>query len=215
MNISQEKEFLKFVKLLNDNDLLQEVIVVGSWAEYVYEEAGILPEGFGRELVTSDVDFLIKNLRKPAPPKNLLNFVKECGYMVDTDRFTNVNKIYSDSLEIEFLIAQKGAGTESSLKTNLGVTAQALRHMEVLLNHIETQRCMGFEIKVPSLESFITHKMIINGERGIKAEKDRFAIINLIPYLDKAKFGQTFDSLTKNEKSRVSEFMEENDVLIR
>ncbi len=142
MNILQEREFLKFIKLLNDNDVLNELVVVGSWAEYVYEQAGVLPEGFGRELITSDVDFLIGNLRKPIPPMNLLSFVKDSGYIVDTDRFTGCNKIYTENLEIEFLIAQKGAGTKASLKTNLGIMAQTLRHMEVLVNNIETCRCL-------------------------------------------------------------------------
>ncbi len=215
MNILQEREFLKFIKLLNDNDVLNELVVVGSWAEYVYEQAGVLPEGFGRELITSDVDFLIGNLRKPIPPMNLLSFVKDSGYIVDTDRFTGCNKIYTENLEIEFLIAQKGAGTKASLKTNLGIMAQTLRHMEVLVNNIETFRCLEFEVKAPSLESFVLHKMIINRERGIKAEKDAFAIMNLLPFLDKEKFNNLFETLSKTEKRKANEFMTAHEILAK
>ena len=32
-------------------------------------------------------------------------------------------------LEVEFLIRKMGAGVEAALKTNVGVTAQALRHL--------------------------------------------------------------------------------------
>lgn len=37
-----------------------------------------------------------------------------------------------DELEIEFLIEQMGSGIESVIRTNLGVNAQALRHMGIL-----------------------------------------------------------------------------------
>lgn len=36
------KDFWKFIKLLSDNGLLGHVIVIGSWAEYVYAQGGVL-----------------------------------------------------------------------------------------------------------------------------------------------------------------------------
>lgn len=42
MNI-QQTEFLKFMKLLSDNDCLQHVVLIGSWTEYLYTEAKLLP----------------------------------------------------------------------------------------------------------------------------------------------------------------------------
>lgn len=52
----QQKEFLGFLKLLADNDLLDHVLVAGSWAEYVYSQTGLLP-GFDVHLRTLDMDF--------------------------------------------------------------------------------------------------------------------------------------------------------------
>lgn len=40
MNI-QQKEFIRFIKLLNDNDLLPHVIAIGSWAEFLYRECNL------------------------------------------------------------------------------------------------------------------------------------------------------------------------------
>ncbi len=50
-----------------------------------------------------------------------------------------MTKLYTtEGLEIEFLIGKVGAGLETSLRTNLGVTAQSLGHMEVLDRHMVT-----------------------------------------------------------------------------
>lgn len=81
---SYQKEFTKFIKLLNDNDLLQYVLVVGSWAEFIYEESGVI-EGFEPNIRTLDMDILIKNLRKPNPPVSIISLANEENYRIDTD----------------------------------------------------------------------------------------------------------------------------------
>lgn len=67
----------------------------------------MLSEEYGANIHTLDVDFLLKNLKRPIPPYNLMKLVRENGY----------------GAEIEFLLAKRGAGNESALKTNLGVRA--------------------------------------------------------------------------------------------
>ena len=57
--------FWKFIKLLHDNDLLQHVELIGSWCEYLYAQSGYLSD-FTANLRTIDVDFLVKNLSRPA-----------------------------------------------------------------------------------------------------------------------------------------------------
>ena len=107
---TQTREFTRFLKLLSDNDCLKHVVLVGSWAEYLYHECGVL-DGFEPNIKTMDIDFLIKNLRRPAKSISLATLAKEAGYLVNADRITGVTKIYERSgLEIEFLIGKAGAG---------------------------------------------------------------------------------------------------------
>ena len=102
----QQREFSRFVKLLHDNDCLEHVILIGSWAEYVYQKTGLF-DGFESNIKTMDMDFLIKNLRKPLPEKNLAVLAKNEGYLVENDILTGVTKIYDKAgLEIEFLIGK-------------------------------------------------------------------------------------------------------------
>ena len=60
--MNQEKqyiEFWKFIGILHQADLLRHLILIGSWAEYIYAQSGILP-GYDANLRTLDVDFLIQ-----------------------------------------------------------------------------------------------------------------------------------------------------------
>lgn len=195
--------FWKFIKLLSDNDLLQHIELVGSWCEYLYAQSGYLP-GFTAGIRTLDIDFLIKNLRKPSKKMSLAKIAEENGYLVDHDVLSGSTKIYTpDLMEIEFLIEQKGVGTEPVLKTNLGVTAQALRHLGILKSNSITINMFNMEISLPSPEAYVIHKIIINEQRGKKSEKDLQAINGLWPFLDQEKVQKLVESLSKKEKSIV------------
>ena len=205
---TQQKEFVRFIKLLDDNDCLQDVVVVGSWAEFLYREAGLL-QGFEPNIRTLDIDFLIKNLRRPVPEKNLGKLARDAGYIVESDFLDGTTKILEKSgLEIEFLINKIGAGLETTLKSNLGVTAQSLRHLNILASNIVEVSYVGMKISVPVPEAYATHKMVINHDRGRKQEKDTQAILNLWPFLDKEKLGAILARLTKNEQKAARVFME-------
>lgn len=195
--------FWKFIKLLSDNDLLQHIELAGSWCEYLYAQSGYLP-GFTAGIRTLDIDFLIKNLRKPSKKLSLAKIAEENGYLVDHDVLSGSTKIYTpDLMEIEFLIEQKGVGAEPVLKTNLGVTAQALRHLGILKSNSITINMFNMEISLPSPEAYVIHKIIINEQRGKKSEKDLQAIDGLWPFLDQEKVQKIIESLSKKEKSIV------------
>ena len=88
----QEKEFLRVIKLLAESGCLDHVILIGSWAEYLYQNLGIIPTGT-TALRTLDVDFLVKNLREPQPPVNLEAIALEEGFAVDNHPLLGTMKI--------------------------------------------------------------------------------------------------------------------------
>lgn len=210
----QQKEFTRFIKLLSDNDCLRHVILVGSWAEYIYEQTGLL-KGFDANIKTLDIDFLLINLRKPNPPKNISILAKEAGYIVQNDVLDGTTKILDkEGLEIEFLINKVGAGLESTLRTNLGVVAQSLRHMDVILRHKLEIDYLGININAPVPEAYVLHKIIINTQRKAKQEKDRLAIIHMWEYLDKGTLVGVYNELTKKEQKTVNDFLTVNNLQI-
>ena len=198
--------FWKFIKLLHDNNLLEHVIVIGSWCEYIYAQSGILPD-YSTVLRTLDIDFLIKNMRKPSEKVNLSTIAQQNGYTVDYDVMNETTKIYTpDLMEIEFLIEQKGAGIEPVIKTNLGVNAQALHHVGMLKQHTITVSLFDMDITVPIPEAYAVHKVIINESRGKKSEKDMNAVQNILSYLDRDKLKDVIDTLTKKERAVATQF---------
>lgn len=157
-----------------------------------------------------DIDFLLINMRKPNPPANVTALARDAGYLVENDILDGTTKILDkEGLEIEFLINKAGAGLESSLKTNLGVVAQSLRYMDILLNNSTSVDYLGMSLTVPFPEAYVIHKMVINNQRKGKQEKDRNAIINLFPYLDPERFQNIKDSLSRKEQKAVNTFIEE------
>ena len=204
----QQKEFLAFLKLLADNDLLDKVMVAGSWAEYVYAQSGLLP-GFDGNLKTLDVDFLIKNQRRPNPPTNIAKLASDAGYEVLYDILDETTKIITpERLEIEFLLNQMGSGTHRVLPTNLGVNAQALRHMDISLRNTVTVDMLTLSVTVPKPEAYVLHKMVINTDRKpAKQEKDARAVYRLAPYLNQEVYTEIYESFTKKEKQQVDAFL--------
>lgn len=203
----QTLAFEKVLRLLDDAECLDHVILIGSWAEFVYREAGIL-EGFAPNIRTLDVDFLVRNLRRPNPPANLVAVAREAGYLVQSDRLDGTTRIFDTSgLEIEFLINKLGAGVEETLRTNIGVTAQALRHLGVLASRTLKLECLGHMVVVPTPEAYAVHKMVINSRRGGKSQKDAEAVAGLWPYLDQGEVMALVRSLTKKEAAAAQGFM--------
>lgn len=200
------KDFWELIKFLDHNGLLDHVIVVGSWAEYLYAQSGTL-DGFISNLRTLDIDLLITNINKPSPNVNITKIMHELGYTIDEDRISGTTKIYTPGfMEIEFLVTQRGSGIKSVLSTNLGVNAQAIRNLNILKDNCILVQVFDFNISVPLPEAYVIHKAIINKERLIKAEKDRDSIKNLLPYINKDTVLRIFEGLTKKTEESNYEF---------
>jgi len=208
MNELQVRDFLKTIKLLHDNDCISHIIIVGSWAEYLYIETGVLPS-YSANIRTLDLDLLVKNLRAPRKGVNLPELAKAAGYWVESERMTGITKLLlPGSLEVDFLLSKKGAGKEAALKTNLGVTAQTLRAMELLLENTIKIDYYGMVLEVPSPEAYVLHKMIINKERKDKSEKDRMSINEMYNHLDSTRFESLIQTISKKNQNEVRGYID-------
>lgn len=212
----QQKEVLHLLKVLNDNGILDHVVLVGSWAEYVYAMGDVLP-GFTVNLRTIDVDFLVKNLRRPTAPVDVVALIKEEEYEVAHDILLGTTKFFSPNcgLEVEFLIPKRGSGSEAVLQTNLGVVAQSLWHMTAVVNNTITANVLGMKVQVPCPEIYVLTKMIIHEDRKPeKQRKDARSVQKLLPYLDYDKLDALFASATKKEKASIREFIKKNGEMV-
>lgn len=202
-----EEQFKLFIKCLAEAGCLDDIIIVGSWAEYLYSKCGLL-KGYEPSIKTLDVDLLIPNLNKPRTPSDLVRVAKEAGFTYTEDSLTGDSKFIGDELfEVEFLIAQKGNGTQKLPRTNIGVNAQQLTHIDMLVRHTRQAILDEYRLIVPTPEAYAIHKMIINHTRKGKALSDREKIDILIPYLNQEELNAVYNELSKKETKYLSEYI--------
>ncbi|MFZ5634146.1 MAG: GSU2403 family nucleotidyltransferase fold protein [Bacillota bacterium] len=183
----QKEIFWETLSTFQEIGLLENLLLVGSWAEYIYQ---FCLKDFFPIIRTRDMDFLIKNIRRPARKINIYEVLESKGFIVDTDYLTGVTKFYKEGvLELEFLVLEKGRGQlEPYIVEPLGIKAEGLRHMDFLLFNSITVETKGIRISVPSPQAYLLHKLIINDQRQVdKKEKDIESVINLLEYINQDK----------------------------
>ncbi|MCL2525933.1 MAG: nucleotidyltransferase domain-containing protein [Coriobacteriia bacterium] len=83
-------EFWKVVEVLEDTGLLPHLMIVGSWAEYIYAQA------YGDQLLasfrTQDVDILVPNIRIPKKGVNIYAALADKGFVYDENIVNGVGK---------------------------------------------------------------------------------------------------------------------------
>lgn len=80
INVPFKDEFDRLLCCINEAGCSEYVMIIGSWAEYLYDTNGLF-EGFVPTMKTQDVDVLIKNLRLPKAKSNLITIATEKGFL--------------------------------------------------------------------------------------------------------------------------------------
>lgn len=209
MNIDTRfrKEFDSFLSCLHEAGCLKYVIVIGSWAEYMYLQSG-KHVGYEAPMKTMDLDFLIADMKKPVPPVHLRETALKYGFEYSEDYFDGTSKFTgAENFEVEFLVQQKAGGIHPAGRANIGVNPQALTHLSMLERYSEVIQYGGLEVRVPIPEAYAIHKMIINSRRGIKAAADREKVERILPFLN-IKYAEVVRSgLTRKEKKMLEEYL--------
>ena len=218
--MNQKTVFWETIEIFENQGVLEHIMLIGSWAEYVYQESQYL-ENFRANLRTHDVDWLIRNIRKPRQKIKLIEAMEAKGFVTEIDYINGVHKFHKGSdLEIEFLVREKGQGKSDAYEVeSLGIKAIGLRNMEILLDNAVNIPCKGYCITVPSPQAYMLHKMVINMERKEKQEKDTRAIMDLLFYLEQSEEQMSIlqiilKGLTKKQQIKVKKFAEMNNIIM-
>lgn len=208
--------FWDTIRIFSQNDILTYVILIGSWVEYIYEVSNYF-KSFKASLKTKDVDFLIKNIRKPNYKINIVSILEKEGYLVDIDYISEIFKFYKDKdLEIEFLVREIGKGQSEPYDViSFGIKAEGLRNTDILVNNVLCLKVRNFYINVPTPQAYVLQKMIISDQRKNKAEKDYLGIENLLDHIKESsvelhKLRNLYNELSKKQRKKVDEFCKIN-----
>ncbi len=206
VSVAQKESFRLALEALKETGLLSHVLVIGSWAEYLYQETD--PEsGFVKHLQTRDLDLFLENLRKPDNPAGIVEALKQRGFLLDIDRVTEVGKFYKeDLLEIQFLVRALGSAIVTShMAPALSIRVEGLRDLDVLSFKPMTVEWEDYSIRIPSPEAFVLQKLLIQDYRqSWKREKDIEAVRMVLSRLVRSTpLIMHFNHLSDSRKKRI------------
>jgi len=157
----QKKAFTDALEALNEEGLLRYVVIIGSWAEYLYECA-FPRKGFTANLRTRDLDIFIPNRGRLRGKKNLVETMRKRGYGVVEDPVTGVSKFYrEDLLEVQFVARSLGSGEKDVVEVpGLGIKTEALRYLNLLKENPISVYYRGLKVEVPAPEAYVLQKLV-------------------------------------------------------
>ena len=212
----QETAFWDAIEAFDEEGLLPYVILIGSWAEYVY--SFYFTTNFKPSLRTTDADFLYTNLRMPKSTISISEALKEKGFTYTENLLTGVGKFVKEGfLEIEFLVRVLGSGERRYEKIpSIGITAVGLREVNLLANYPLQLECRKYKITVPEPEAYIIQKLIINPLRTSdeKREKDMRGVDILLRHINRDRLRQIYDNLPKKDRQVVDDVCDSNAIKI-
>ncbi len=169
--------------------VLPHVMLIGSWAVYFYRHY-FKPGSYQPSIRTRDMDFLVA-----WPPPRMAQSVDLPREMADLDFVTGYRGeegymiLQHPDLLLEFLVPERGRGGNKAVPLpQLGVNAQPLRYLDMLLENAITVRYEYLSLRLPHPARFGLHKLLVAGRRRVaaKADKDRNEARKVLAALDTA-----------------------------
>lgn len=221
MNKEQEQAFWDTIKVLHELDILSHVMLIGSWAEYLFPM--LFETEFEPNIRTRDIDFFYRNLKLPNKPVRFVEAMKKNGFLYDVDSISEVAKFYKeDLLEIEFLTKVFGSGARSVyLIAGLGIKAEGLRIINILDDFATEVSQNGYTVIVPLPSAYVVQKLLANPTRvpASKREKDIASVVNLLDHINASEkhrqdLNRVLSSLTVKQRKVLDEVTRTNRIIL-
>ncbi len=196
MDRKQRNLLIKVLKLLQKEELLEHLIVAGSWCLYFYKFYYNKRQSIAT-LRTRDVDFFIPSPKAIKIEVDLPELLEHLGFITDFQGRAGYIRFVHPELFIEFLVPEKGRPITKPYKLKqLKINAQALRFLEVLQIRTVNIKVKDIELTLPHPSCFVLHKILVYKRRPKKDKraKDIEQIIRVLDFLQKQR---EFDSLAE------------------
>lgn len=192
---------LEVLRRLYQNDLLNKIILIGSWCLPFYEQyfRGIQ---YQPAIKTRDLDLLFTKSLTNDINTDIPALLKDLGFIVGFKGSKGYIVLQHPDLIVEFLVAEKGKGTDNPVPLpGLGINATALRYLGFLTMNTIKVEVDNLSVILPHPANFALHKLIVAQRRRNpeKKEKDMDAALSVIHALiakgEKAVLQTTFFSI--------------------
>jgi len=211
---NQYKLCVEVLRRLKNADVLQNMILIGSWCMSFYKDyfSGI---DYSPSMKTRDIDFLIPRPGAMKSKANIFEIMKDLGFVRGFRGREGYIVLEHPELAIEFLVPEKGKGTDKPVQLpQLGLNAQALRFLELLAQDTIDVKVNDISFRLPHPANFALHKLIISKRRRQKdkSDKDREAGLKILKALTNQKeqrlIKKVFDSIPSKWRKTILEELE-------
>ncbi len=217
MEKRQEDAFWETIKALDELNILQHVMVIGSWAEYLFPP--LFDTVFIPNIRTRDVDFFYRNINIPNEKVPLISKMKEYGFVYSEDPYSEVSKFYKeDLLELEFLTRVMGSGAKNPYHIrSLGIKSEGLRVINILADYACEIEQNGYKLIVPEPAVYVIQKILTNPTRvpSSKKQKDIMAVEEILVHIKQSeyhmdKLKEVYNNLSKKQLAIVEDVTKKN-----
>ena len=183
--MENENKFKQLIIMLDNLSILDEVVLIGSWAFNLYRDIYKNAE-YLSPLRTRDVDFCLETNPQNRRKTNIIFELKKLGFDLDRKGDKGYMIFINPLLNIEFLTPLRGRDRNKPFEINeWGINTQQLRYLDILLNNNIRIRKFGKEIIIPCPSAYIVQKiMILHKRKKVKRERDINQIEQLIDALN-------------------------------
>lgn len=224
MRKEQEEAFWQTIKAFKEIGLLQHVMIIGSWAEYLFPT--LFETDFMPNLKTRDVDFFYRNINIPKEKINVVQKLKDIGYVYD--EVDGISRFYKeDLLELEFLTRVLGSGTDGKMSIKpLGITSEGLRVINILSDFAREVKITGtdnetYPLIIPEPAVYVIQKILTNPirEPPEKKAKDIVAVKELLYHIEKSsehkiKLNEVYKTLSAKQLKTLNLVCKENQIIL-
>lgn len=183
MGSKQYKLVLEVLKRLDNEGVLSQTVLIGSWCLLLYKDYFKSNLSLLR---TRDLDFLCPRSMKVAKKINVPEILKDLGFIQEFVYPQGYIKLMHPELIVEFLVPEKGKGRNKPCPLpQLGMNAQSLRFLDLLIKNTIQLELEGVKVLVPHPAYFAIHKLIVTQrrdkkEKALKDIQSASAIIKLL-----------------------------------
>lgn len=213
-------KFETVIEILNKNNLQDKIILIGSWAYYIYQnyffDKKLLPES----LRTFDIDLFISRKSKFETEINLIQKLEEQGFIWFRDVRVEIDKFEYQDFKIDILTEAKGKDAESKgieIKS-LGIKCGSVRYWNLLTSDLITREIKkNIIVTLPKPENYLLHKLIIaqcrpDKDRGrTKKEKDIIQAMTLIENISFENIKNLYSKLFPNWRKKIKDSLKDLD----
>ena len=209
--------FESILKDFDENGILQDFILIGSWTlrvySYHFKNDPQIPI-----VATQDLDLLVTNPPEVSQEVDIPLLLRKYDLEEEYSSLDGLSKFVSPDFEVEFLYPAKGRGSsEGKVIKAFKIIATPLRYMSFIQDNSKMMTYKKFQLRVPDPAVFVLMKYLLVKKRKVEDADKIFKDISTAKELEsfllengkKDDFIFYFKKMPKKWQSEILDYLED------